>query len=187
MNKEERRMLSYMAEVLARLSYDDNIKTDEIARLYSISTDLKYEDTLTIRVRMIDEEIDKPKKIVKGDWIDLRAAETIEYKAGDYFKIPLGVAIELPKGYEAYIEPRSSTFGKYGFYMANEMGVVDEKFKGDNDEWQYLAVATRDGKIEKNTRFCHFRIFEHQPDIEFEFVDTLGNKDRGGIGSTGEK
>ena len=188
MNKREREMLSYMADILGRISYGDDIKSEEAGRLlYDISPNLKYGDTLTIRVRMIDEEIDRPKKIVKGDWIDLRAAETIEYKAGDYFKIPLGLAIELPEGYEAYIEPRSSTFEKYGFYMANEMGIVDEKFKGDNDMWQYPAHAVRDGRIEKNTRFCQFRIFEHQPDIYFEFVDTLGNPDRGGVGSTGEK
>lgn len=188
MNKHEREMLSYMAEILGRISYGDNIALEDAHKLlYDVSTDFKYGNTLTIRVRMIDEEIDKPEKIVQGDWIDLRAAETIEYRAGDYFKIPLGLAIELPKGYEAYIEPRSSTFEKYGFYMANEMKIVDEKFKRDNDMWEYPAHAVRDGRIEKNTRFCQFRIFEHQPDVEFLFVDTLGNPDRGGVGSTGEK
>ena len=187
MNKEERRMLSYMADALAR-TYGDALTSEDVDELYYIAEYIaRGGDPLTIRVRMIDEEIDRPKKIVQGDWIDLRAAETIKYKAGDYFKIPLGLAIELPEGYEAYIEPRSSTFEKYGFYMANEMGIVDEKFKGDNDIWQYPAYAVRDGKIEKNTRFCQFRIFEHQPDIEFLFVDTLGNTDRGGVGSTGEK
>lgn len=187
MNKREREMLSYIARTLAKLSYENYIEVEEANELYDIAGNFERNEEVLIRVRMIDKEIDRPEKIVKGDWIDLRAAETIEYKAGDYFKIPLGLAIELPKGYEAYIEPRSSTFEKYGFYMANEMGIVDEKFKGDNDMWQYPAHAVRDGRIEKNTRFCQFRIFEHQPDVEFLFVDTLGNEDRGGVGSTGEK
>lgn len=188
MNKKDYEKLSYVVETLANMCSGQN--KFEYGRINMLKDISQYfyskTDPLTVRVRMIDEEIDRPKKIVQGDWIDLRAAETIEYKAGDYFKIPLGLAIELPEGYEAYIEPRSSTFGKYGFYMANEMGIVDEKFKGDNDQWEYPAHAVRDGKIEKNTRFCQFRIFEHQPDVEFEFVDTLGNPDRGGVGSTGE-
>lgn len=123
--------------------------------------------------------------ISKGDWIDLRAAETVKMNAGEYKLIPLGVAMELPKGYEAIIAPRSSTFNKYGILLANSIGVIDESYKGDGDEWHFPAFATRNTVIERDERICQFRIIKHQPKIRFLRVDNLGNRNRGGIGSTG--
>ena len=125
--------------------------------------------------------------IAVGDWIDLRAAEDVKIKAGEYKMIPLGVAMELPKGYEALVAPRSSTFRKYGILLANSIGIIDESYKGDNDEWHFLAYATQDTFVLKGERICQFRIIKHQPKVRFVEVESLGNKDRGGIGSTGWK
>lgn len=121
-----------------------------------------------------------------GDWIDLRSAESVDIKAGEYKLIRLGVAMELPEGYEALAAPRSSTFKNYGILLANSLGIIDESYKGDNDEWKFLAYATRDTHVEKNDRICQFRIIEHQPKIKLTKVESLGNADRGGIGSTGK-
>lgn len=121
-----------------------------------------------------------------GDWIDLRSAESVDIKAGEYKLIRLGVAMELPEGYEALVAPRSSTFKNYGILLANSLGIIDESYKGDNDEWNFLAYATRDTHVEKNDRICQFRIIEHQPKIKLTKVESLGNADRGGIGSTGK-
>ena len=121
----------------------------------------------------------------KSDWIELHAAEDVDMKAGEFRLIPLGVAIELPEGYEAHVVPRSSTFKNYGLLQANSMGVVDYTYRGDNDQWHVPMYATRNVHIDKNTRICQFRIQKHQPVIRFEETDTLGNENRGGIGSTG--
>lgn len=129
--------------------------------------------------------VKKITRIFVGDWIDLRAAEAVFLKAGEYKMIPLGIAMELPKGYEALVAPRSSTFKKYRVLLANSIGIIDESYKGDNDEWHFLAYAVEDTAILKNERVCQFRIIKHQPRVEFVEVDTLGNADRGGIGSTG--
>ena len=94
--------------------------------------------------------------------------------------------MELPEGYEALVAPRSSTFKNYGILLANSLGIIDESYKGDNDEWKFLAYATRDTHVEKNDRICQFRIIEHQPKIKLTKVESLGNADRGGIGSTGK-
>ena len=123
--------------------------------------------------------------IAIGDWIDLRAAEDTYIKAGEYKMIPLGIAMELPKGYEALIAPRSSTFGKYGVMLGNSLGIIDESYKGDNDEWHFIAYAIRDTIIRKNDRICQFRIVKKQPEVEFDEVLFLDETDRGGIGSTG--
>ena len=108
-------------------------------------------------------------------------------KAGEFKLIPLGVAMQLPKGYEAHIIPRSSTFKNFGVIQANHMGMVDESYCGDNDQWFFPAIAMRDTTIKVGDRICQFRIIEHQPRLVFESVDTLGNADRGGIGSTGKQ
>ena len=122
-----------------------------------------------------------------GNFIDLRASETVELKAGEYKKIPLGVSMKLPEGYEAHIVPRSSTFEKYGILQANSMGVVDNSFSGTNDIWRFPAYAVRDTIIERDERICQFRIVKSQPVIIFEDVDELDAVDRGGFGSTGVK
>ena len=120
-----------------------------------------------------------------GDWVDLRCAESTIMKAGECKPIPLGVAMELPHGYEAIVAPRSSTFKKYGIQMANSIGIIDESYCGDDDEWHFLAYAVRDTIIPKNERICQFRIIKHQPLFHLKKVDHLGNENRGGFGSTG--
>lgn len=137
-----------------------------------------------IKLKML-ADIEPPEAIEQGDWIDLRAAETILIVKGEFKYIPLGVAIQLPEGYEAIVTPRSSLFKRRGIIMTNSIGIMDESYCGDNDEWKFPAYATRDTLIPKGERICQFRIVKHQPEIEFEIVDTLGNPDRGGYGSTG--
>ena len=139
---------------------------------------------MDIKVKYV-RDVEPIKLLECGDWIDLRAGEDVELKAGQYTCIPLGVAMELPKGYEALLLPRSSTFKKYGVILVNSMGVIDESYCGDADEWGFLAYATRDTVIPKNERICQFRILEHQPPVTMVDVETLGNKNRGGVGSTG--
>lgn len=147
-------------------------------------TEPSTHSAVTIKIKYL-RDVQKIKEISGGDWLDLRAAEDVTMKAGEFKMIPLGVAMELPKGYEALVAPRSSTFKKYGVILANSIGIIDEAYKGDNDEWNFLAYAVRDTVIQKNERICQFRIIEHQPIIHQIEVETLGNHDRGGIGSTG--
>ena len=142
----------------------------------------------TIRIRYLSDGIEKLRYIDgKSDWIDLRCAETVELKAGEFRLIPLGVAMALPQGYEAHIAPRSSTVRNYGILQTNSVGVVDESYCGDGDEWKLPVYATRDCRIEQNDRIAQFRIVEHQPAIRFEECGTLGNASRGGSGSTGRQ
>lgn len=122
----------------------------------------------------------------KGDWVDLRAAEDVEMKAGEFRLISLGVSMKLPEGYEAHILPRSSTFKNWGIIQANHMGVVDNSYCGNNDIWMYPAIALRDTVIYKNYRICQFRVAEKQPALEFAEVCQLSDEDRGGFGSSGK-
>lgn len=142
---------------------------------------------MKIRIKYFTDEIEKLTLIAgKSDWMDLRAAKKVELKKGEFALIPLGVAMELPKGYEAHVVPRSSTFKNFGIIQTNSMGVIDETYCGDNDQWFMPALAVRDTVINVNDRICQFRIMEHQPAIDFEETDMLGNADRGGHGSTGK-
>ena len=141
----------------------------------------------TIKIKYFDQEIEKIQKINQGDWIDLRCAERVELKAGEYKLLRLGVGMILPDGYEAHVLPRSSTPSKFGIILANSMGVIDNSYSGDADEWRFPAVAIRDTVIEKGDRIAQFRIMKNQPQIIFEEVEHLNEVSRGGIGSTGKR
>lgn len=143
--------------------------------------------TKTIKIKYHNENIDKPEKINVGDWIDLRSAETVELKEGEFRLISLGVSMKLPEGYEAYIVPRSSTFKNFGIIQTNHCGIVDNSYSGTNDIWMFPAYALRDTIIHENDRICQFRIVDKMPSIIFKEVDILDNVDRGGFGSTGTK
>ena len=142
---------------------------------------------MEIKVKYFDKEIDKLEKIAKGDLIDLRSAETVEMKAGEYRLIKLGIGIKLPNGCEAHVYPRSSTFKNFGIILANSVGIIDNSYCGDDDQWCFPAIALRDTVIHKNDRICQFRIMENQPELEFIEVDKLDDVSRNGIGSTGIK
>ncbi len=145
----------------------------------------KESKTLDIKVRYL-ENAHELEKIEQGDWIDMYLYEDVSLKAGDFALLNLGVSMALPQGYEAILAPRSSTFKKYGILQANSIGVIDNSYCGDNDIWRLAAYATRDINIPKDTRLCQFRVQAKQPAINFISVDSLGNEDRGGFGSTGD-
>lgn len=140
-----------------------------------------------ILIRYDSNEIEKLQYIDgKSDWIDLRSAENVTMKAGEFRLINLGVAIKLPEGYEAHIVPRSSTFKNFGLIQTNSVGIVDNSYCGNNDIWKYPVLAVRDTEIKINDRICQFRIFRNQPELEFVETEFLEGIDRGGFGSTGK-
>lgn len=139
-----------------------------------------------IKIKYFSRDIEKLAYIGgKSDWIDLRAAERVVLKKGEYRLIPLGIAMAIPKGYEAHLVPRSSTFKNYGIIQTNSMGVVDYSYRGPDDQWHMPVFATRDTIIEKNDRICQFRIVENQPKLIFMESDLSEEQSRGGFGSTG--
>ena len=156
---------------------------------YRAAAELNYRLSreLTIKIKYLVPDLLPVQNIAGGDWVDLRAAEDIHLGKGEYKMIPLGVAMQLPEGYEAIVAPRSSTFKHFGILMTNSIGVIDESYCGDGDEWHFPAFATRATFIRKNDRICQFRIIPHQEQLEFQTVLQLGNTDRGGFGSTGRR
>lgn len=141
-----------------------------------------------IKIKYFSDKIEKLTYIDgKSDWIDLRAAEEITLKQGEFKLIPLGVGMKLPEGYEAHVVPRSSTFKNFGIIQTNHQGVIDCSYCGDNDQWFMPVYALRDTQIHINDRICQFRIMENQPKIVFDEVEHLDHEDRGGHGSTGKQ
>lgn len=159
---------------------------------------------MKIKVKYFNKDYPKLEKIHKGDFIDLRVdsvkkvgsvqdacsghvivGDTLHYKKGDVIRFGLGVAIELPNGYEAEVRSRSSTFKRTGLILTNSVGTIDNSYCGDADEWQAEFVALRGGHIKRFDRLCQFRIWENQPEFKIEEVEHLGGADRGGFGTTG--
>lgn len=171
-------------------AWDDYYKDREKMRKAMFGEGEKMMNMKEIKIKYFTDKIEKLKYIggsKRSNWIDLRAAETIELKAGDFKLIPLGVAMKLPEGYEAHIAPRSSTFKTWGLIQTNSVGVVDQGYCGDTDQWMMPVYATRDTVINVNDRVCQFRIIENQPEIEFIEVEHMEDESRGGFGSSGKQ
>ena len=130
-------------------------------------------------------DIQPIEKIEIGNWVDLRAADDFVLDAGDFAIIPLGIGMKLPEGYEAHVVPRSSTYKKWGIIQTNSVGIIDNSYSGDNDQWMMPVLAMRDTHISKNDRICQFRIVKKQPEIEFTTVEKLDDISRNGFGSIG--
>lgn len=142
-----------------------------------------------IKIKYFSKDIDKLLFVGgrdKSDWIDLRSAEDIELKKGEFHLIPLGIGMKLPKGYEANIVPRSSTYKNFKILQTNCFAVIDNSYSGNEDQWMMPVVAMEDTVIHKNDRICQFRINKIQPTIKLEEVENLDDTSRGGIGSTGK-
>lgn len=140
---------------------------------------------MKIQIKYHNKNIPKIKKIEQGDLIDLYAAETVEMKAGEFKLISLGVSMKFPWGYKAQVYPRSSTYKKWGVTMPNSVGQIDNSYCGDGDVWMFPAKAERDTVIREGDRICQFEVVPVMQGIEIEEVETLGDTDRGGFGSTG--
>lgn len=174
---------------------------------------------MKIKVRLLSNENEKliPEIIEKGDWIDLKNSCEIllnrpqwtplkktniqSFRDVNVFhtNIPLGIAVELPAGFEAIVAPRSSTFKNFGIIQANSIGIIDNSYNGNNDEWMFPAIALKDCGIPKGQRICQFRIQLSQKatilqklrwlftqKIRIEVVSEFKNEDRGGFGSSGK-
>ncbi len=190
-----------------RLRDSKECKEFKAGTFLAYEVDLKEEDfSMKIKIKYFSKDYPRLEKIKKGDWVDLRVDnikqhlindnqvwylgndknwDKMIYQKGDIIKFGLGVAMELQEGYEAIVIPRSSTFKRWGLIQTNSVGLIDNSYKGGNDEWQIEFIAMRDGVINRFDRVCQFRIQKNQPEFKFVEVEHLGNEDRGGFGSTG--
>lgn len=144
---------------------------------------------MRIKIKYHKQTLTEITKIKEGDWLDLRASETVTLQPFEFKLIPLGISVELPEGYEAHIAPRSSTYKNFRIIQPNGIGIIDNKYNGDNDIWLMpaLNISDKPTTIYFNDRICQFRIVKKQPEFDIYRVGTLNNPDRGGIGSTGIK
>lgn len=142
---------------------------------------------MKIKIKYHNDNIERVAPVQHGDWIDLRAAESVSMEPGEFKIISLGVSMKIPDGYEAHLAPRSSTFAKWGIIQTNSVGVIDNSYCGENDVWGFPAIATRHTDIHAGDRICQFRIMKKMEPVEFTTVDHMDDVDRGGFGSTGER
>lgn len=165
----------------------ETFNSDEISPYKPKALNPDQRKPLSVNIKYFDKNMPRIAKIAVGDLIDLRSRERIDYKKGDSFIIPLGVAMEIPKGWKADLLPRSSTFKKWGLIQTNGVGKIDNSFSGDDDEWGMPVYALKDGVVEKYDRVCQFEIARKMPKFKFNEVSSLNSPSRGGFGSTGTK
>lgn len=141
---------------------------------------------MKIKVKRYDKDLPLPTYKTEGAaCMDVVAREDVTINAKSVGYIPLNIAIELPKGCWAMLASRSSTH-KLGLINAAGIGIIDYDYRGNNDEYKFVAYNFTDTsvKVERGTRIGQIMILKHEK-VEIEEVDNLSNRDRGGIGSTG--
>ena len=157
----------------------------------------------TVYIKYFDPKIPVIDKIKVGDWIDLRIRDVVGedkvskfmfedniycgHGPGEFLKIYLGIGMILPHNYEAHILPRSSTFKHTGLIQVNSMGIIDNSYNGNDDEWFVPMYALKGGSLIRYERIVQFRIIERMPELIVRTVETLNTESRGGFGSTGRK
>ena len=165
---------------------------------------LEWSDSMNIKIKYF-EGAKKLEINPKGNLIDVYSREDIFIPQFDMRLVHLGFAMELPKGKIAKLYPRSSTFKTWGCILANSVGIIDETFCGDNDEWlaPLVCIAPKNSEpvpinelcsetifgtwIRKGDKIAQFEIVDAMKMPTFVEVEALGNKDRHGIGSTGTR
>ena len=188
---------------------NDNGKIQHVLKADTIEvcSDIDIElDTLlptnSIKIKYFDPNLPKLVLTEKGDCIDLRVSKVyvvgqngkesqefpLKYHKGDTLFFKLGVGMKLPKGYKANIYPRSSTFKNYGFILTNSVGIIDNSYSGNEDEWCSMMYCTRDGVIGYGERILQFEpvpVYTHN--FRYDVVEELEEGARGSYGSTGVK
>ena len=178
---------------------------------------INIQKTMKLKIKYkVNDEGQYIHNCLKGDWVDLIAAQSYELhpSQADTLKsktvdgvsskyrnvtsevtyIKLGIAMELPKGFEAIVAPRSSTPKNFGIVCANSIGIIDNSYCGNNDIWRMPVLAMEDTFIPFNDRIAQFRFMPRMQycDKKFKFginfvqTDDLGTEDRGGFGSSGK-
>ena len=99
--------------------------------------------------------------------------------------VPLNIALKPPRGHFVLLAARSSLH-KRGLMMANGVGIGDEDFSGNNDEYQAALYnfTTAPVEVKRGDRIVQILILPFNR-VEWEEVDSLNDLDRGGFGSTG--
>lgn len=159
-----------------------------------------------ITVKYFDKNMPELIKLAVGDWFDLRIRdiqpvskfsnvfwddenEVFKYTQNSSMLIYLGVGMILPEGHEAHVLPRGSTFKHTGLIQTNSMGIIDNSYCGEEDEWAMPAFSLTSGYVEKYQRIAQFRIMptmEKMSGVLYFIEDDLYSKSRGGQGSTGK-
>lgn len=121
--------------------------------------------------------------------MDLRAnlSESVVLKSLERKLIPTGLFIELPKGFEAQIRPRSGLALKKGITVLNTPGTIDADYRGEIGII-LINLSQDEFVIESGERICQMIIAAHET-VEWNLVERLDETDRGagGFGHTGKK
>jgi dUTP pyrophosphatase len=153
-------------------------------------------EILEIKAWYKDKLLPKIYRKRDGEWYDLFCAEDIFIPQFCERLVSLGVVIQLPEGYEASLQSRSSTFKHYGVIQGDAVGVMDNAYRGKNDIWKFPAVCinphdeclgTKGSWIRKGDRICQFRLVKQQPKAVIREIQTVEDESRGGFGSSGKR
>lgn len=147
---------------------------------------IDLDETVKVKVKILHKDAQVPATANDGDVaFDLYAIEECDLQPGERRAIRTGIAVEIPRGYEGQVRPRSGLAIKHGITVLNAPGTIDSGYRG---EVRTIMVnhGTEPFKVEKGMRIGQLAI-RAVPRVEMERTDELSDSERGkgGFGSTG--
>ena len=143
---------------------------------------------IKILIKRLSKEVSLPKYETSGSsGMDLGSNIDANISPGKIAIIPTGLALSIPKGFEAQIRPRSGLAAKKKISVLNTPGTIDSDYRGEI-KVILINLGEEIFKIEKGLRIAQM-VFCPIVQAQFREVDDLNETERGkgGFGSTGTK
>jgi dUTP pyrophosphatase len=146
------------------------------------------EEAVRVRILRVPEAKDLPlpeRATSQSAGFDLRARQRTVIRPRERVRIPTGIAIALPDGYEAQVRPRSGLALEAGITLANAPGTVDADYRGEVSVI-LVNLGEAPATVERGDRIAQL-VVQRLPHVRFEEVDSLPATERGagGFGHTG--
>lgn len=142
---------------------------------------------MKVKIKRIDKDLPLPLYETGGSvGFDILAREDTSVEAKEIGMVPTNLIVQVPEGYMLVVASRSSTPGKKGLTPPHGFGIIDNDYCGPEDEIRVLVYNFRDEtvKIERGEKIAQ-GVFVKIDKFEWEEVEELEAKSRGGFGSTG--
>lgn len=142
---------------------------------------------MKVKIKKLDAEVNLPKYETSGSvGFDLAANEDKTIAPGEIVLIGTGLIVEVPRGYMLMAVSRSSTPRKKGLLKPHGVGIIDQDYCGPSDELkiQVYNFTKETVEINKGDRIAQ-GIFVRVDSFDWDEVEEMTARDRGGFGSTG--
>jgi dUTP pyrophosphatase len=142
---------------------------------------------LDVLIQRLDDGVELPQYAHPGDaGADLRTTVDVNLASGERALVPTGIAVALPVGYAAFVQPRSGLAARCGLSIVNSPGTIDSGYRGEIKVLLVNLDPATPIRLSRGDRIAQL-VIQPVEQARFHVVDDLPDSTRGagGYGSTG--